>query len=179
MFDENAAIPMDGTPVIYEDENALIPAGEYTFRVLTVKRVNEEARGKMPAHVNIKFKMQLFTLEGASAGVAWDNIRMYMRFMWKYAEFAKCIGQTPPGDNQIRLNWSQAEGAEGRVRVSMREWKRQDGTTEQQNDFKYLVPGAAVAAPRPVAVDPHYAPPVQAPATPAPAQAAPNDDIPF
>ena len=31
-------------------------------------------------------------------------------------------------------------GAEGRVKVTVRDWKKNDGTTEQQNQFKYLPP---------------------------------------
>ena len=142
IIDEMAEIPMDGAEVVYEDENREIPPGEYFFRVVALKRVKEEASGSMPAHVNIKFKLELETPEG-KVGVAWDNIRMYQKFLWKYADLAKAIGHTAPDATRIKLDWSTFVGATGRVKLGKREWKKSDGTTELQNDFKYLTPPAA------------------------------------
>lgn len=136
-IDEMAAIPMDGSEIEYQSENREVPPGEYFFTIMAMKRVQEEARGSMPAHVNVKFKLQLETADGP-VGVVWDNLRMYNKWLWKYAELAKCIGHTAPDATRIRIDWGRFEGATGRVKLSKREWKKSDGTVELQNDCKYL-----------------------------------------
>ena len=136
-IDETAAIPMDGSEVEYTSENREVPAGEYFFTITAMKRVQEESRGSMPAHVNVKFKLQLETGDGP-VGVVWDNLRMYNKWLWKYAELAKCIGHTAPDATRIRIDWGKFVGATGRVKISKREWKKSDGTVELQNDCKYL-----------------------------------------
>ena len=136
-----AAIPMDGSEVEYQTENREIAPGEYFFTITAMKRVQEEARGSMPAHVNVKFKLQLETPDGP-VGVVWDNLRMYQKWLWKYAKLAKCIGHTPPDATRIRIDWGTFVGATGRVKISKREWKKSDGTVEMQNDCKYLAASA-------------------------------------
>ncbi|MBO7088966.1 MAG: hypothetical protein J6W70_03595, partial [Lentisphaeria bacterium] len=53
---------------------------------------------------------------------------------------AKSIGHTPADSNNVHIDWEHFVGAEGRVKVTVRDWKKNDGTTEQQNQFKYLPP---------------------------------------
>ena len=141
VIDEMAAIPMDGSEVEYVSENREVAPGEYFFRITAMKRIQEEARGSMPAHTNVKFKLELETADGP-AGVVWDNLRMYQKWLWKYSDLAKCIGHTAPDATRIRIDWSKFIGATGRVKLSMRDWKKSDGTVEKVPDCKYL------AAPR-------------------------------
>ncbi len=135
MANEMYEIPMDGSPVIYDgDQNELVPAGEYLFRVLQMKRVHREAKGKMPKHVEVRFYMELENADGERYKV-WDGIRMYSAFIWKYAALAKAIGHTKKDSKNIIVDWSRFEGAEGRVKVTQRKWNDQ-----MQNDFTYLLP---------------------------------------
>ena len=85
VIDEMAAIPMDGTEIEYQSENREVAPGEYFFRITAMKRIQEEARGSMPAHTNVKFKLELETPDGP-VGVVWDNLRMYQKWLWKYSE---------------------------------------------------------------------------------------------
>lgn len=139
-YDDMAAIPMDGSVEIqYEEPKKIIPEGEYLFRIEQMKREQQNATDKMPRHVNVKFMLRLENEDGP-VGTAWDNLRMYMKWMWKFAEIAKSIGHTPVDSNTYRIDWDKFIGAEGRVKVTVKDWKKNDGTTEQQNNFKYLPP---------------------------------------
>ena len=137
-YDDMAAIPMDGS-ITYEEQKKIIPEGEYLFRIEQMKREQQNATDKMPRHVNVKFMLRLENEDGP-AGTAWDNLRMYMKWAWKFAEIAKSIGHTPPESKSCRIDWEHFIGAEGRVRISVKDWKRNDGTVEKQNAFKYLPP---------------------------------------
>lgn len=116
-----------------------IPEGEYCFRILQYRRENVQATGKMPNHVNVKFQLELEDADGI-AGKVWDNLRMYQKWAWKYAQIAKSIGHAAPADKDIRINWGAIEGAEGRLKLKKREWTKNDGTKGLQNDFEYLLP---------------------------------------
>ena len=139
-MDENMAIPMDGA-VEYDGSYSLPPEGEYFFTVVDWKKVQTQAKGKMPNHINIKFKLDLENADG-QRGTVWDNLRMYQKWVWKYAEIAKAIGHTSPDSTQIRIDWSRFVGASGKVRLSHRVWEKDDGTKETQADLKYIIPSA-------------------------------------
>lgn len=142
-YDENAAIGMDdGFTVEYDDAQKLIPDGEYLFRIINMKREQVEKTDKMPAHINIKFQIKIEDADGV-VGTAWDNVRMYMKWAWKFAELAKAIGDTPPDSKTCRINWGAFVGAEGRVKVGNKTWEKRDGTKEPQNTFKYLPPAVS------------------------------------
>ena len=138
-YDEYAAVPMDGE-IEVENENQIIPEGEYLFRIVSMKREQVEKTEKMPNHTNIRFQIKLEHPDGTSAGNAFDNIRMYMKWAWKFSDIAKSIGHTPPDSRSCRIAWDKFVGAEGRVKVTIRDWKKSDGTIEKQNAFKYLPP---------------------------------------
>lgn len=141
-IDENAPIGMDENfSVEYDNSTKLIPDGEYLFKIISMKREQIEKTDTMPSHINIKFQIKIENADGV-VGTAWDNIRMYMKWAWKFAELAKSIGDTPPNSQTCRINWNSFIGAEGRVKVSQKDWKRRDGTSEKQNVFKYLLPAA-------------------------------------
>ncbi len=145
-YDENATIGMDDDfTVEYDDTAKLIPDGEYLFRIINMKREQVEKTDTMPPHINIKFQIKIEDADGV-VGTAWDNIRMYMKWAWKFAELAKSIGDTPPDSKTCRINWGSFVGAEGRVKVGKKVWTKRDGTKEDQNTFKYLQPAKADGA---------------------------------
>lgn len=151
---ENASIPMDGSAVHYEGgENAIIPAGTYFFRILRLKREQVDATQTMPRHVNLRWLMLLENADG-EAGRAWDNLRMYRKWLWKYEQVAKAVGHTPKDSQEIRIDWNAFEGATGRVEVAVGKWKRKDGTEADQNTFKYLVPDGTAAPATPAQAQP-------------------------
>ena len=86
-------------------------------------------------------KIDLENADG-QRGTVWDNLRMYQKWVWKYAEIAKAIGHTSPDSTQIRIDWSRFVGASGKVRLSHRVWEKDDGTKETQADLKYIIPSA-------------------------------------
>ena len=138
---QNAAISFDDG-IYYDDterQSADIPEGEYLFRILQYKRENVQAKGKMPNHINVKFQLELEDADG-KVGKVWDNLRMYQKWVWKYSQIAKSIGHTAADSKQIRIDWSRFEGSEGRLKLSKRDWKKNDGTVEKQNEFDYLLP---------------------------------------
>lgn len=139
-YDQNAAISFDGEIIYNESErDTKIEPGEYLFKILQYKRENVQATGKMPNHVNVKFQLELENADGI-AGRVWDNMRMYMKWAWKLARIAKSIGHTAVDSNQIRIDWSRFEGAEGRLKLTHKTWKKQDGTETLQNEYEYLPP---------------------------------------
>lgn len=145
MYNENEAIPMDGTSVHYE-ENAtqVVPAGKYRFRIAMVRREQVNQTDKMPRHINMRWMMILEDADG-ERGRVWDNLRMYNKWLWKYAQVAKAIGHTAPESPDVRIDWSRFEGATGMVEASLGDYTRKDGTTVKQNSFKYLATDPASA----------------------------------
>lgn len=138
-INEMAEIPMDGTPVTYEGGSSIIQPGEYLFRIINLRKEMVEATAKMPKHMNMKFQLKLETADGPS-GTAWDNIRMYRKWLWKYSELAKSIGHAAKDSTSILIHWDKFVGSEGRVKIDITDWKKSDGTVEKQNTFKYLLP---------------------------------------
>ena len=141
-LNENAAIPMDGTAVEYDSTPQLLPEGEYFFTVMEMKREQCGSSEKMPPHINVKFRLKL--TNGELTGHAWDNLRMYQKWIWKYADIAKSIGHTAPDSTLVRVDWAKFVGSEGKVKVTLKDWTRNDGTVEKQYQFKYLLPAGDI-----------------------------------
>ena len=140
-MNEYDAIPMDA-PVEYDGGNELPPAGEYFFTVCDMKRKQVEKTDKMPPHVDVRYLLRLEDGSGHTYTL-WDDIRMYQKWVWKYAELARSIGHTAPDDRMIRIDWPRFVGSGGRCQVTLKDWTRHDGTTEKQAQVKYLLPQTA------------------------------------
>lgn len=136
-FDDNAAIPMDGE-IDYEG-SSIIPEGEYLFQIASMKREQVQGTEKMPNHLNLKFMLRLSNADGP-AGTLWDNLRMYRKWLWKYNDLAKSIGHTAADSTKISIDWDSFVGSEGRVQITISDWKKNDGTVQKQNNVKYLLP---------------------------------------
>lgn len=183
-YNENAEIPMEGAVHYEKEESPILENGTYSFRVLSMKREIVSPTNTMPRHTNVKFMMLLEDADGQSWKV-WDNVRMYQKWLWKYAQLAKGIGDVPKDSTTIQIDWGRFVGKTGFVEVTQKPWKKSDGTEVMQNQFKYLAPGelagdAHAATPAPA----HTPAPAPAPATapapaPAPAATVSQEDMPF
>lgn len=137
-YDEFSEIPMDGGIDYKEEERREIPDGEYLFTVCELKSELRERTEKAPRHMVMKFRLKLSTADG-DAGYLWDNVPMYMRFLWKYAKLAKAIGHTPADAEKVTLRWNEIVGAEGRCRVKRKPQKNDPAKTFAE--IEYLIPG--------------------------------------
>jgi len=108
-YNENAEIPMEGAVHYEKEESPILENGTYSFRVLSMKREIVSPTNTMPRHTNVKFMMLLEDADGQSWKV-WDNVRMYQKWLWKYAQLAKGIGM-----NVIAYDIFHAEGIENEL----------------------------------------------------------------
>lgn len=138
-YDEFAEIPMDGGVVWREEDQQPkeIPDGEYIFTVCELKTEWKERSEKAPRHMVQKFRLKLSNADG-DVGYLWDNVPMYMKFMWKYTKLAKAIGHTPKDSDKVTLRWSEIVGAEGRCKVERKPQKKDPTKTFAAID--YLLP---------------------------------------
>lgn len=138
-------IPMD-QPFDYEGDFKLIPDGEYDFRVISLERKEVEAGEKSPQHRKVEFAMEIFD-HGDRIGKVTDNIPMLGKFKWKYVAFGRSIGQVAPDQTKgILIDFRKVIGAEGRCKVSVRKFKKRDGSDGESNQVEYLLPAAEDAS---------------------------------
>jgi len=140
-YNENDAIPMD-RPVEYEG-TSIVPDGEYFFKVLKTERKQSEGGANFPAHLKMVIYLQIQDKEGNVIGTVKDDIPMFMKFIWKYHDFAKSIGVVKPDVKDVFVNWNEVPGCEGKCKVTTRKYKKTDGSEGEQNQVKYLLPAKA------------------------------------
>lgn len=143
-YNENDAIPTDA-PVEYEGGFSVIPEGEYFFKVLSVERKQSEGGPNSPPHTKMNMTLQIENAEGHSLGQVKDDLPMFMKFVWKYNDFAKSIGMVKPDEKNIFVDWKNVPGSEGKCKLTIRKYEKRDGTTGEQNQVKYLIPSPDAA----------------------------------
>lgn len=128
---------------IQNDESfSVIPEGEYDFRVIKFERKRYEGGAKIPACNKAALFLELSTADGVIGKVNTDLI-MHSSIEWKISAFFRSIGQKKHGE-KLSMDWSKVPGAEGRCKISMRKFKKKDGTEAESNEVNFLDPAADV-----------------------------------
>lgn len=109
-----------------------LPEGDYKFTVTKIERARSQGKGKLPPCNMAKVTL---TVHGAE----YDrdvtvNLVLHSSLEWKLSQFFLAIGLKKHGE-PLRMNWAGSVGKTGSCRVTVREYKRNDGGTGTTNDI--------------------------------------------
>ena len=109
-----------------------LPEGDYQFTVSKIERARSQGKGKLPPCNMAKVTL---TVHGAE----YDrditvNLVLHSSLEWKLSQFFLSIGLKKHGE-PLRMNWAGAIGKAGNCHVTIREYKRNDGSTGTANDI--------------------------------------------
>lgn len=120
-----------------ENEGAdfvLLPEGNYDFEVTTFERGRFNGSEKMPPCNQANLIICITATNGQSTTVK-KNLLLHSKVEWKLCEFFTSIGQRKKGE-KVSMNWNAVVGSRGRCEVTIRNWKKDDGTPMQSNEIK-------------------------------------------
>lgn len=117
----------------------LLPAGTYAFEVLKIERERFEGSDKMAACPRAKVTLNVWTDQGW-APVS-DRLMLNTKMAWRIARFFEGLGfERDPQTGSVRIDWNEAVGKQGYVKIKVREYESK-GETRQANDIDaYLKP---------------------------------------
>ena len=120
-------------------EFIILPKGNYDFEVTAFERGRFNGSEKMPACNQATLTIKLFAPDGQTTSVK-KNLLLHSKVEWKLCEFFTSIGQRKKGE-KATMNWNAVVGSRGRCEVTIRDWKKDDGTPMQNNEVsKFLEP---------------------------------------
>jgi hypothetical protein len=130
---------------IQNDESfSVIPEGEYDFRVIKYERKRYEGGAKIPACNKATLHLELSTADGIFGKVNTDLI-LHSSIEWKISAFFRSIGLKKHGE-KLAMDWPKVPGAYGKCKISMKKYKKKDGTEAESNEVNFLDPAADVPA---------------------------------
>lgn len=109
----------------------LLPEGDYPFTVEKVERgrFSPKQGSKIPA---CNMAIVTFNVGGQTLT---ENFPLHTKMEWKISALYAAVGMKQQGE-KVRMNWPGIVGRSGYVHVGVREWKKDDGSTGQSNEFK-------------------------------------------
>ena len=122
----------------------LLPAGEYTFRVVGFERKRFAGSAKLPACNQAVVKIEVGDAE--SSTTVDHNLYLHTKTEGLLCAFFRAIGTRKHGERVV-MDWSKVIGATGRCKVGVRDWTGKDGAVHQSNQVeKFLDPAEAATA---------------------------------
>lgn len=109
----------------------LLPEGDYPFTVEKVERgrFSPKQGSKIPA---CNMAIVTFNVGGQTLT---ENFPLHTKMEWKISALYAAVGMKQQGE-KVRMNWPGIVGRSGFVHLGVREWKKDDGSTGQSNEFK-------------------------------------------
>lgn len=132
--------------VIENDGGAweLLPEGDYSFTVVNFTRGRHPGSAKLPP---CNKAVVTLAVQGPSGVVNMDhNLFLHSKCEGLLCAFFTALGMRRHGE-QLRMNWPGIVGKTGRCHITVRTYKKDDGTEGQSNDIKkFLEPEQPVSA---------------------------------
>jgi hypothetical protein len=133
----------DGRELSWDDEiendNAgggfnLLPPGEYPFKVIGFERGRYAGGDKLPACNKAVIEI---LVDGGPHGEATlkENLFLHSKTEGILCSFFRSIGQRKSGE-KLTMNWGAVVGSEGHCKLSVRTWKKKDGSDGESNQVK-------------------------------------------
>ena len=123
---------------------SLLPAGEYSFKVVSMERGWFNGSAKLPPCNQAVLKLKL-TGDDGQTGCLTDKIKLCKKLLFKLSDFFKSIGMKKSGE-AIKMDWDSVPGATGRVLIEVAEIPSQFGPLKINRVKKYL-PMESLATP--------------------------------
>jgi len=118
-------------------EFILLPEGDYDFTVESFERGRHPGSDKLPPCNKAIIKIKIDTPEG-SAFIT-NNLFLHTKTEGMVSAFFTAIGQKKKGE-KVKMNWNAVIGEKGRCKVSIRNWKNNDGEDRQSNEISRFYP---------------------------------------
>lgn len=132
-----------------------VPAGDYSFRVVSMERQYHNGSEKMGPCPVARIEIEL--TDAPRAAHVFDRLFLNKKVMWKIVGFFTAIGLHAKGDESaFKPDWTRVVGRTGRCRIKTREY---NGKTYNDVDRWIAQEEGAAPATRPAA----YVPPASAP----------------
>ena len=113
-----------------------LPAGEYEFEIVDLKRGRHEptGNGKLPPCPKATVTVRCYPNDEEPVDIQ-HNLFLHSRCEGMLCEFFRGIGQRKHGE-PLRPNWNQVIGSRGRCKVAVRAYTNKDGEKRETNDIK-------------------------------------------
>lgn len=125
------------------NEFTLIPEGEYPFTVLSFERKRYPGGKKMCACNYAAVKVRIDGPDGPLGEII-TNLYLNEKCFGILSSFFRAIGQKKHGE-PLKPNWGTVPGSQGRCKVKIRKFTKQDGTEGESNDVQFLDPAESAA----------------------------------
>ncbi|MCH4280132.1 DUF669 domain-containing protein [Mediterraneibacter sp. NSJ-151] len=125
---------LDWNDEIEKDSDfTLLPEGDYDFTVESFERGRHPGSDKLPACNKAILKLRIDSNEGST--ILTHNLFLHTKTEGMISAFFTAIGQKKKGE-KVKMNWNAVIGAKGRCKLSIRNWKGNDGEEHQSNEIK-------------------------------------------
>lgn len=125
---------LDWNDEIEKDSDfTLLPEGDYDFTVESFERGRHPGSDKLPACNKAILKLRIDSNEGST--ILTHNLFLHTKTEGMISAFFTAIGQKKKGE-KVKMNWNAVIGAKGRCKLSIRNWKGNDGEERQSNEIK-------------------------------------------
>lgn len=132
--------------IVEESNFVLLPEGEYDFTVVDFVRGRHNGSAKLPSCPKAELTIELSGKEGKTQ--IKHNLFLHTKCEGLLSQFFISIGQKKHGE-PLRMNWSAVKGANGRCKVIIDKWTKDNGEEAENNKIKrFLEPVAAHSTPK-------------------------------
>ena len=122
---------LDWNDEIEKDSDfTLLPEGDYDFTAESFERGRHPGSDKLPACNKAILKLRIDSNEGST--ILTHNLFLHTKTEGMISAFFTAIGQKKKGE-KVKMNWNAVIGAKGRCKLSIRNWKGNDGEEHQSN----------------------------------------------
>lgn len=110
-----------------------LPEGNYDFTVAKVERARSKGEGKLPACNMAKVTFDVWGPENKREITV--SFVLHSSLEWKLSQLFLSVGMKKHGE-PLRMNWTAIIGKKGKCQVTIRSYKKNDGTEGTTNDIK-------------------------------------------
>ena len=116
-----------------------LPEGDYDFEIVKVERARSKdntEHGGLPSCNMAKVTFKLFAADGSTRERT-ENFILHSRMEWKLSQLFLSVGLKKHGE-PLRMNWTALPLKKGKCRVTIRSYKKNDGSDGRSNEIKKL-----------------------------------------
>lgn len=117
---------------------SILPAGQYFFTVDGFERKRHPGSAKLPPCNKAEISISVYDGKGNS-GTVRNNLFLHTKTEGLLCQFFRAIGARKQGERLV-MDWSKVVGASGICKITIRKYKKKDGTEDEVNDVQFLDP---------------------------------------
>jgi hypothetical protein len=116
-------------------EFELLPEGDYNFTVAKVERARSSGKGKLPPCNMAKVTFDIYGPDNKHEIT--ENFILHSSMEWKLSQLFLSVSMKKHGE-PLRMNWTAIVGKTGKCKVSIRTYKKNDGSEGKTNGIQKL-----------------------------------------